>query len=284
MKILVTGGSGMLGKALIWELSRKHQVSYTIHQTPFEFNNSKGINCDLTGADLTLPHFDAVVHAAALTDVDYCQSNPEEAYKINVTATRNLVKACPGAYFVYISTDFVFDGQKGFYRETDPANPLSEYGRTKYLGEKEIPPSGCVLRTSIYGLMGNGGKPTFIEKALEKLKSGQELYGFDDQWFSPISTYNLVQLVDEIIEKRPAGVLHLGGAERISKYQFMQQLARSFGYPESLVRANSFLSHKFAAPRPRDVSIDITKAKTILESNFYSLTESFQDIKTKYKN
>jgi dTDP-4-dehydrorhamnose reductase len=278
MKILVTGGSGMLGKALIPLLSREHRVSYTVHSSPAEHQGAEPIQCDLSGR-LSLPGFEAVVHTAALTDVDYCQGHPEEAYRANVTATQNLVQACPGAYLLYISSDFVFDGEKGCYTEEDLPNPISEYGRTKYLAEKEIPKSGCSLRTSIYGLGGNGGRPTFIEKALARLEGGQEIYGFDDQWFSPMSIYNLAELVAEIIIRRPSGVLHLGGPERLSKHQFMSRLAGAFGHPESLVKANSFRGYKFAAPRPRDASLNNGHAASILKTPFWSLSQSFTDIK-----
>ena len=283
MKVLVTGGSGMLGKALVNRLSREFQVSHTVHRTGFEFKGAAAIPCDLTAGDLALPAFDAVVHTAALTDVDLCQSTPEEAYQANVLATRNLAAACPGAYFVYISTDFVFDGQKGSYRETDPANPISEYGRTKYLGESEIPLSGCAIRTSIYGLSGNGGKQTFLEKSLDRLKNDQEILGFDDQWFSPVSIYNLADLLAEVIAQRPKGILHLGGPERLSKYQFLQQLAASFGYSGSLVKANSFAGHKFQAPRPRDASLDTSRARSFLKTAVCSAAESFEQIKDKLK-
>lgn len=273
----------MLGRAVVRRLSRECQVSYTVHRTGFEFKGATAIPCDLAAGDLTLPAFDAVVHTAAQTDVDFCQSNPEEAYKANVLATRNLVAACPGAYFIYISTDFVFDGQKGLYREIDQASPISEYGRTKYLGEKEIPVSGCAVRTSIYGILGNEKKPTFIERSLEGLGNGREIYGFEDQWFSPVSIYNLAEMLTEIVEQRPNGILHLGGPERISKYQFLRQLAASFGYPESLVKANSFSNHKFLAPRPRDASLDISRARSFLKTGFCSPAESFEQIRDKLK-
>lgn len=273
----------MLGKAVVQRLSQQFQVSYTVHQSGYLFKGAKAVACDLTAGDLALPAFDAVVHTAALTDVDLCQINPEEAYISNVLATRNLAAACPGAYFIYISTDFVFDGEKGLYRENDPASPISEYGRTKYLGEKEVPGSGCAIRTSIYGLLGNNKKPTFIERSLDGLRSGREIYGFEDQWFSPISIYNLAEILAEILEKRPEGILHLGGPERLSKYQFLHQLAASFGHPESLVKANSFAGHKFQAPRPRDASLDISKARAALNTGFCNAAESFECLKDKLK-
>jgi dTDP-4-dehydrorhamnose reductase len=122
-----------------------------------------------------------------------------------------------------------------------------------------------------------------LEKSLDRLKNDQEILGFDDQWFSPVSIYNLADLLAEVIVQRPRGILHLGGPERLSKYQFLQQLAASFGYSGSLVKANSFAGHKFQAPRPRDASLDISLARSILKTGVCSAAESFEQIKDKLK-
>jgi dTDP-4-dehydrorhamnose reductase len=279
LKVLVTGGSGMLGQAVVQHLSKKFHVSYTVHRSPAGHEKAAALACDLTERAVKFPAFDAIIHTAAMTDVDYCQQHPDEARRNNVLATANLVQACPSAYFVYVSTDFVFNGNKGNYTEADAPDPISVYGQTKYEGEKETPSFGCVLRTSIYGLGGNSGKLTFIEKTLGKLKSGQQVLGFEDQWFSPMSIYNLAELIAEILLKKPAGVLHLGGPERVSKFEFMRLLAKSFGYPENMVKANSFAGYNFIAPRPRDASLNIAKAKGLLGVRFWNLEESLEDIK-----
>jgi dTDP-4-dehydrorhamnose reductase len=284
MDILITGGAGMLGKVLIEQLAGKHRTSFTVHTSNHIYAGATAISCDLASPDLSLPNFDMVIHTAAMTDVEYCQANPEEAFKNNVLATRNLVRACPNSYIVYISTDFVFDGASRCYRETDLPNPLSEYGLTKYLGEREIPPSGCILRTSIFGLSGGEGKPTFIEKALEHLSAGEEIYGFSDQWFSPISTYNLAEIIEGIAVKKPSGILHVGGPERLSKHEFMKKLAFVFGYGESLVKANSLKDFNYSAPRPRDSSLDISHARKLLTKEFVSVDKSLASIKQMVNN
>ncbi|MDP2806772.1 MAG: sugar nucleotide-binding protein, partial [bacterium] len=129
MNILITGGAGMLGHQLVNHFKSRHRVIYTTHRDVISIAGAEQMHWDLIQGLKALSGIDAVIHTAALTNVDQCQQHPEQAYQSNVMATRNVAASAPEAHIIYISTDFVFDGARGNYSENDPPSPLSVYGR-----------------------------------------------------------------------------------------------------------------------------------------------------------
>jgi dTDP-4-dehydrorhamnose reductase len=279
VNILITGGAGMLGHLLVNHFKSRHRVLYTTHREDISIDGAERLSWDLAQGPRTLSGIEAVVHTAALTNVDLCQQHPEQAYRSNVVATRNVASSAPGAHLVYISTDFVFDGARGNYSEEDPPSPLSVYGRTKLQGESEIPQDGCIIRTSIYGLGSSPQRPGMVEKVITRLRNGEAVQGFTDQSFTPISTGNLALFIEEILVRRLSGVFHLGIPETYTKYEFFRSAARAFGLDPDLVRPGLSSSVNYLAPRPAKASLNTSKAQSIFESRVWELGKSFAAIK-----
>jgi len=275
VRILVTGGSGLLGSKLVRELAaRGHEVIATYNQhAPPRVEGVRWVQLDITRTllleDLILkvrPH--AVIHAAAYTDVDGCERDRARAWLTNVEATRSVVRASRvvNAYLVYISTDYVFEGEKGMYREEDLPNPVNYYGLTKLVGE-ELVKSSDLLHTivrpsAIYGV--GGSKKSFAEFVVERLLRGEEVRALADQYVSPTYGLLLARGLADLLEVRPLGVLHMAG-ERMSRYEFALRIAEGLGADKSLVReAKVSEMSGWVARRPRDSSLDCSRARRLL--------------------
>ncbi len=291
MKILVTGASGLLGSKLVpLLLERGHEVVALYHEHPLrlEHERLRKVRVDISDwvktQDLILKERpDAIVHAAAYTNVDGCEENREKAWKINVEGTWSVTRAARvvNAYLVYISTDYVFDGEKGMYRETDTPCPVNYYGLTKLVGEAIVKTADilyCIVRPSaIYGV--GGSKKSFAEYVVEKLRQGEEVKALVDQYVSP--TYNglLAEAVAEIVELKPLGVLHVAG-ERMNRYEFALKIAEALDLPKDLIKeARMEDMAAWKAKRPRDTSLDTSKARGLLKTNFYDTSTALAKLR-----
>ena len=173
---------------------------------------------------------EVLIHSTAYTDVDGCEKDKTKAWKVNVEATQSIVRAAKvvKAHMIYVSTDYVFNGEKGLYKETDTPNPINYYGLTKLIGE-EIVKSSDLLYTivrpsAIYGI--GGSKKSFAEYVVEKLSHGEKVYALTDQYVSPTLNTLLAQAIAEIVETRPLGLFHVAG-ERMNRYEFAVKLAKA---------------------------------------------------------
>jgi dTDP-4-dehydrorhamnose reductase len=228
---------------------------------------------------------EVVVHAAALTDVDKCEINRDLAWRINVEGTRNIVEAGKKsrAFLVYMSTDYVFNGETGRYKETDKPDPINFYGVTKLKAEelvKEMTDKYCIARASvIYGSTPAAGKVNFALWLLKKLKSKEQVKVVTDQWNSPTLNTNLAEMILEIIENKIAGAFHLSGATRINRYDFAKLLAQAFSLDGNLIESVSSAEFSWIAKRPRDSSLDTAKAQQTLKSKPFQVSEAVERLK-----
>ncbi len=206
-----------------------------------------------------------VVHAAALGDVDRCEAEPQLCYRINAVATREVAAEAyrVGARVVYLSTDYVFPGDRGLYREEDPPRPVNYYGLSKLLGEEAVlAVGGAVVRVAwIYGF--GPGRLNFGRAVVEKLARGEEVKAVADQWGSPTLNTLIAEVVARLAEREYAGVLHAAGP-RMSRYEFALAIAEAFGFPKSLVKPISMAEVGYKAPRPRDSSLVSRRASEML--------------------
>ncbi|MBD1927935.1 NAD(P)-dependent oxidoreductase [Trichocoleus sp. FACHB-90] len=267
-KLLVTGASGFLG----WHLCQVKQA-WEIYGTYFSHSiDIPGVN--LLKVDLkdfqelkrifsqTKP--DAVIHTAAQSSPNYCQNNPEETHLINVTASVNIAGLCADYSIpcVFTSTDLVFNGLNPPYKETDSVSPVNLYGEQKVMAESgmlERYPMTAVCRMP---LMFGNATPTaisFIQPFIQTLKEGKELRLFIDEFRTPVSGVTAAQGLLLALEK-VRGIIHLGGKERISRYDFGRLLVEVFKLPEVGLKSGKQEDVKMAAPRPPDVSLDSSKA------------------------
>jgi dTDP-4-dehydrorhamnose reductase len=274
MRILVTGASGLLGSKLVEILLRKGYAVYAGYNEnkpkaglPIKLDVSNEVDVE-RAFEISRP--EVVVHAAALTDVDACELKKELAWSINVVGTRNIVKLSKkySAFLIYISTDYVFKGDKGMYSEDDPTEPVNYYGYTKLMGEEEVRllEEHCVARTSvIYGSIPAAGKVNFALLVVDKLRKGEKVRALTDQWNSPTLNVNLAEMIVEIVERRLLGTFHLAGATRISRYDFARLIARKFNLDERLIQPITSNEISWIAQRPRDSSLNVEKASRTLK-------------------
>jgi dTDP-4-dehydrorhamnose reductase len=289
VKLLITGASGLLGLRLCGLAARKNYELYSLYNQ-HEPNHGIPIKIDISNKDTVEKIFEktkpeAVVHAAALTDVDKCELEKERAWKVNVEGTRNIVESCKRhqVFLAYISTDYVFDGEKGMYRECDEPNPINYYGLTKLKGEEcvnSLLKDYCIIRASVlYGSNPATGKINFALWLLQKLKNNEKVTIVIDQWNSPTLNTNLASMILEIIERKIKGVHHLAGATRISRYGFSILIAKTFNLDTSLIIPSSSKEIPWIAKRPKDSSLNVEKAQQTLKNKPLKIGQALRKMK-----
>lgn len=285
-KMLITGASGLLGARIV-ELAKKDFRVLPSHNTRSLHPDS--VKLDITEHKVISAIFskfspDIVIHAASETNVDRCETQKDSAWKINVEGTGNIVQVCNqiGAKLVYISTDYVFDGKKGFYTEEDKPNPINYYGLTKLEGENQIV-NHCknyvILRTSVlYGR--HPWKRNFATWTIDQLKQGKETMVVEDHYNTPTLADNLAELTIETIRKDMQGIYHASGVERISRFEFAKQIARTFALNPDLIKPVRMSQlTAWIAKRPRDSSLSTEKIQKQLETKPLNITEGLNRMK-----
>jgi dTDP-4-dehydrorhamnose reductase len=268
-KLLITGCSGFLG----WHLCQLGQIEYDIFGTYFSHEikipGVTTIKVDLTDYKNLKEIFneikpDAVIHTAAQSQPNFCQTHPTESSVINVTASLNIAGLCAnsGIPCAFTSTDLVFDGLNAPYKETDAVCPVNVYGQQKVMAEIGMLERYPLVAICRMPLMFGNATPTatsFIQGFIETLKDGRELNLFTDEFRTPVSGTTAAKGLLMALEN-VNGIIHLGGKERISRYDFGQLLVEIFNLPASSLKAGRQQDVKMAAPRPADVSLDSNKA------------------------
>ncbi|MBI2583433.1 MAG: NAD(P)-dependent oxidoreductase [Candidatus Aenigmarchaeota archaeon] len=281
MKMLVTGISGQLGYWLAEIGEESCEIFGTYLTRHVEGNNFR---IDLSERDSAFSLVErirpyCVVHCAAASRVEFCEQNKNEAWRVNVTATKNIADACAkySAKLIFISTDYVFGGREGgMYTEDDIPNPVNYYGKTKMAGEEialSLPASLVVRPSLIFSLFpGN-----YAYSILQKLKSGAVSVA-TDMLATPTPAPELARAILHSAEKDLAGIIHFAGATRISRYEFTKKLAETFGYDPAMIRPAKAFEIGFTAPRPGDTSLDTSKAAG-LGLRFPSVDNALDDLK-----
>ncbi|MCJ7534289.1 MAG: SDR family oxidoreductase [Anaerolineales bacterium] len=258
MRLLVTGASGLLGLNLALEASREHEVFGSVNRNEIRNAPFTVIQSDLTRPGSLEDLFEAsqpdwVINCAALANLDACEAKPALAKKLNIELPEKLAQyvAKGGARLVHISTDAVFDGKGGEYTETDKPNPLSTYARTKLLGEEAVSaanPQAIVARVNLFG-WSLSGQRSLAEWFLNNLAAQNQISGFTDVYFCPLLVNDLANLLLEMLGQGLQGLYHVVARDCASKYDFGVQLARLFGYDQSLIKPTSISDTDFAAAR-----------------------------------
>lgn len=226
------------------------------------------------------PH--AVIHAAAIADIDYCEANKEVAEQVNVGLTEELARLCRQgrARMVYLSTDTVFDGKRGLYREEDPPGPLNYYAETKVRAEKIVAretDDSVVARLSlVMGLPMLGRGNSFLSRMMSAFEEGREVGVPADEIRTPIDVITLGRALTELAGNDFKGRIHLAGNDRLSRLEMVQRIAERLGYPTNLVVAKDPSGIPGRAPRPRDVSLDNTKARAVLVTPMRGLDDGLE--------
>ncbi|MFG0329556.1 MAG: SDR family oxidoreductase [Phycisphaerales bacterium] len=283
--ILITGVSGFIGSRLAARLSAEDglQVSGASRTRPPSSDRLVWNSADLSRDDGGLHEVvrsvkpDLIVHAAAVADLAACERAPAQARAVNVDGTRRVIDAAASvdARLIHVSTDQVFDGTRGGYRETDKPSPLHEYGRTKHDAERLVlearesgRPAIIVRLPLVYGT-----SPTTTRSASEQLLRIHERCErarlFIDEYRSPILVDDFASCFAEIIRTSPEewpDILHLAGPERVSRFNFGVALAEIFELGTSWIDRARQRDLPLSPPRPADLSLDTTLARARLDS------------------
>jgi dTDP-4-dehydrorhamnose reductase len=245
MRILITGASGLLGLNLALEAASQHTVFGLVNRHGLRTKAFTVIQADLLEpgaiqAVLDEAQPDWVIHCAALADVDACEMDPQQAAQLNSEVPRKLAHhvARGGARLVHISTDAVFDGERGGYTEDDVPHPLGVYAQTKLAGERLVAqtnPDAIIARVNLFG-WSTTGQRSLGEFFFYNLQAGKSIMGFTDVFFCPLLANHLGQILTRMLEARLSGLYHVVSRECLSKYAFGVQLARRFGLDENLIR------------------------------------------------
>lgn len=289
-KVLLTGASGFLGFNLMSLLKTEFELygTYCANAPPIEPDR-------LIGLDVTSPKNvkevlktvkpEVVVHAAAKADVDFCERNHDVSFGVNVCGSENLAEQAEsiGARFIYLSTDLVFDGKKGNYSEEDNPEPTCFYGTTKLEAEKrvlEVSDNLSILRLSLmYGSKGHSSTG-FVYRLLEYLKAGQPFGLFTDQYRTPLYLDDVAEALRRIIlDSNFRGLYHLGGPERVSRWEFGQVLAEVFGFSRELLSPIKMEDLPAMMARPRDCSLNSSRLCERLNLPRLSVKEGLLQLK-----
>ncbi len=279
MRLFISGASGLLGCNLSFiAASMGHEVLSGYNQHKIEIPGCKTIKLDLLGSNFeSIKKFnpDCIIHCAALTNIDLCETNKPLAWKINVDATKNIARVSEQlkSRFIFISTDSVFDGETAFHKEEEKPSPLNFYAETKVESEKLVRTleDYVVVRTNFYGF-NIQEKESFSEWLYNKMSKGEKTNAFTNFYFSPILANNLANAVIELASNTYRGTLHIAGQGRLSKYEFALKFANLFSFDRNLVvPAKMDGAEGLKAIRPKDCSLDISKAIKLLKTELLDI-------------
>lgn len=274
MRVVLTGASGQLGAYLLDHLSRRgHDViawsgaeagrrgGWTLH--PVDLSDASAVLSNLEKSDP-----DAILHAGAVSSAEAARRAPSIAHAVNVEGTGRLADWCRhlGRRIVYTSTDLVFDGSAPWRKEGDPAEPVLEYGRSKRSAEPSVldTPRGLVARLSLLYGPSRNGRPSYFERTLTGWKRGEPQAFFEDEFRTPLDLDTVASVLVSLLESEATGILHVAGAERLSRFDLMRRVAESLGTDPALVLANRQKDMDFPEPRPADVSLDTARLMDLM--------------------
>ncbi len=255
MRVLITGGSGQLGYDIAKLLEENNTMMYApTHE-----------EMDITDRDSVMKIFDSfkpdvVFHCAAYTAVDKAEEDKERCYDINVNGTKNIVDASNiyGSKVVYISTDYVFHGDKnGIYETSDITDPINYYGYTKYLGEQEVMKNSNNLIVRISWVFGINGK-NFVKTMLRLASSRDEISVVSDQVGSPTYTYDLARLLVDMVNKNKSGIYQATNEGYCSWYEFAKYIFEVSGID---IRVNPILTKDYVTLAKRPLNSRLSKDK-----------------------
>ncbi len=279
MKVLITGSNGLLGQKLV-KRCLKHNISFVATSKGENRNpnctHENYVSVDIQNANEIIElianvHPDAIIHTAAITNVDYCEDHSEECHNVNVESVRTLFELSrkQNIHFQLLSTDFVFNGEKGNYSEIDEVDPLSIYAKSKVDAEHILLSSDydnwSIARTIIvYGTGENLSRSNMILWALTALPQNQPMNLVNDQFRAPTWADDLAFGCMEIVLRKEKGIFHLSGPETLSVSEIVRRIAKHIGADESLINEISSSTLNQAAKRPPKTGFNLTKAHSKL--------------------
>lgn len=287
-RILIIGSNGMLGQRLVNFFNRdENSVIYCcsaeessfipdVDYSKIDIANSKDVKTVIKNF-----YPDFILNAAAYTNVDGCETNKELAWKINVTGVENIAQHAiiSDAHVIHVSTDYVFDGNKGPYMEKDEVNPISYYGRSKLAAENALKSSRIkytIIRTNVLYGPAKFGRPDFVKWVVTSLQQKNNIRIVTDQINNPTFLDDLVDAFAKIIKWKKSGLFHIGGEEFLSRFEFTKRIAKYFNLDENLIIPILTKDLNQPAPRPLKSGLINLKATIELEYKPTKMEETFR--------
>lgn len=287
MKILILGSSGMLGREFVNIFKEKYEV-YGIDINDIRNLGDKYFSINLLN-ELELKKFlekkifDIIINSVAIVDLKKCETDKKLAEDLHVNLNKNFIEYCNknNTKYIYISTDSVFDGEIGNYKEDSIAKPLNNYAYTKFLGEKEVEKikNHMIVRTNILGCTEN--QNSLFKWAYENLKDNIEINGFEDVIFSPISVFRLSELINELVKINYQGLINVVNDTVLSKYEFLNILKEMMS---STSKINKVKIQNADIIRPKNTSLNNELLHSILKNINLDLKKDIERILLSTKN
>jgi len=296
--LLIIGVSGQIG----YKLAKLASGKFSLHGT-YNYRKVALDSCETSQLDITKENYtrkfveelrpDIIINTSAIHAVDYCETNKEEAWKVNVVALENLTTTASkiGARLIGISTDYVFDGRKGNYTEDDEPSPLNYYGLTKLKGEKVLQKlaSYAIVRAGVvfgWTPLETGSIESSSHKSINfalwcmaKLFTGQEIKVVTDQYANPTSDDNLAGVMIQLTTSERNGIYNVAGLSCLNRYDFIIKFAQIMNFDTALVKPITSDQLKQIAPRPKNVCLNCNKVMKDLGAKLLTIDESLQRMK-----
>jgi dTDP-4-dehydrorhamnose reductase len=276
-RLLIIGASGFLGQYLLQHLQGfpGHQVSGTYHTTMPQIQGCSWHQVDVTdpeqlGEVFQLTRPEVVAHLAAMADVNQCQRMPQQSTEINVRGTEYITRLCAlhRAKLVFLSTEYVFSGDQGYYREDDSPQPTTHYGQTKWEAEQAVAREAewwSILRTSlVYGWPMAANRSNLVTRLLDSLRSGRPFYGYTDMYRSPVYVEDVVEGIIKLAQGDYPGVHHVAGPEWMNIGEFARTVAEVFDLNQDVLMLTPTPPEEVDSPRPRRLGLDSTRTLRLL--------------------
>ena len=295
-KVIITGSNGLLGQSLL-ELLLQEKENYQVFGFSRGKNRTGRTDFDYVSIDITDKNRlknevekinpDFIINTAAMTQVDDCETNKKACDILNVEVVKWLaeISSTINCHLIQISTDFIFDGKKGYYKETDAPNPLSYYGLSKLKSEEVLTNSTIdftILRTIlVYGKVYDMSRNNIVFWVKKMLENQQEITIVDDQYRMPTYVVDLAMACKIAIDKKAIGIFNIASNTLLSVYQIAQEIANCFGLNKDFIKPISTATLNQTAPRPAKTGFDLTKTNSQLGFYPKSFTEDLKRFKEK---
>ena len=294
IKVIITGSNGLLGQSLLNLLSEEKE-KYEVYGFSKGINRSgredfRYVSIDITNEENLKKNIkeiqpDFIINTAAMTQVDDCENNKQACDVLNVTVVKWLSEIAEeiNAHVIHISTDFIFDGVKGNYKETDTPNPISYYGLSKLKSEEVLTNSNInftILRTIlVYGKVFDMSRSNIVLWVKQMLEDKKEITIVNDQFRTPTYVVDLAMACKISMDKKATGIFNISSSKLMSVFEISQEIAEAFNLDKSLIKPISTSTLNQTAPRPAKTGFDLSK--TNKELGFYpkSFKESLQVFK-----
>jgi dTDP-4-dehydrorhamnose reductase len=298
IKVVITGSNGLLGQSLL-NLLLKDKDSYQVYGFSRGKNRSGREDFNYISIDITEKEEldkkleqiqpDFIINTAAMTQVDDCETNKQACDILNVDVVKWITSFASKSktHIIHLSTDFIFDGKKGYYKETDKPNPLSYYGLSKLKSEQVLKDSKInftILRTIlVYGKVFDMSRSNIVLWVREMLKKNKEITIVDDQYRMPTYVEDLAMACKIAMDKKALGIYHISSNTLLSVYEIAQKIAETFDLNKNLIKPISTPTLNQTAPRPAKTGFDLSKTNNELRFYPKSFKEDLQIFKESLK-